>query len=287
MQDIKIALVQMNALVGKVDLNLATHEKFVKKASRLEVELICFPELSVTGHWPNVGRWDVAEKVPDGKSVKFLTKLCEKYNLYISAGLAEKKGPSVFNTQVIVSPAGLLGKQRKLHPSGDEYFFYRAGSEQQIIDIGKAKIGIAICFDNMFPEVQRCLALKGAEVVLMPHAARCGNRWPLNSQMRKEVLSGHNLVVKKVFLSRCYDNGQFGIYCNQIGHAGPKVNHAGGLTVIGPYGDIIEDGGLSGGEKMIITVLHSKLLEQRRKSKCFNLLVRRPQVYKELTNTEN
>ena len=120
MQDIKIALVQMNALVGKVDRNLATHEKFVKKASRLGVEFICFPELSVTGHWPNVARWDVAEEVPEGKSIKFLVQLCEKYNLYISAGIAEKKGPSVFNTQVIVGPAGFLGKQRKLHPSRDE-----------------------------------------------------------------------------------------------------------------------------------------------------------------------
>ena len=139
----------------------------------------------------------------------------------------------------------------------------------------------------MFPEVQRCLAIRGAEIVLMPHAARCGNKWPLNSQMRKEVLLGHNLVVKKVFLSRCYDSAQFGLYCNQVGHAGPKVNHAGGLTVIGPYGDIIEDGGDSRKEKMLTTVLHSKHLEDRRKGKCFNLLVRRPQVYKELTNTEN
>jgi len=286
MEDINIALVQMNALVGKITDNLARHEYFIRKAAQKGVELLCFPELSITGHWPDPRRWDVSESVPGGQSVRLLKELCVKYGIFVSAGIAEKGGVCVYNTQFIVGPDGFLGKQRKLHPSGDEYFFYRAGSSIEIIDIGKAKIGIAICFDNMFPEVQRVLAIKGSEIILMPHAARCGNKWPLSEKAKKETVGVHKFTVKKIFASRCYDNGQFGLYCNQVGRAGPKVNHAGGLTVLGPDGSIIADSDNLLKEKMLITTLSAKILDDRRKCKCFNLLVRRPDLYTELTKND-
>ena len=46
-----------------------------------------------------------------------------------------------------------------------------------MFDIGRCKVGTVICYDNQFPEIARVLALRGAEVLLMPHAARF-KPWP-------------------------------------------------------------------------------------------------------------
>ena len=47
---------------------------------------------------------------------------------------------------------------------------YKGGREIPVFDIGPCKVGIVICYDNQFPETARVLALRGADVILMPHA---------------------------------------------------------------------------------------------------------------------
>ena len=282
MRDIKVALVQMNALVGKVDKNLQEHRKYVERAAKLGVELLCFPELSITGHWPDKKRYDVAEEVPGGASYHFIEELAREYGMFIGAGIAEIENGVVYNTYFVAGAKGIVGKQRKLHPSGDEYFYYKAGDRLNVFDIGKANVGIVICFDNMFCEVQRCLAVKGAEVIIMPHASRTCKKWPIEGEKKKEARSSQKKLVGQVYGARCYDNGQFGLYCNQVGHAGPNVTHAGGLFVIAPNGEIIADGGGSMKEKMIAVNLQAEMLNAKRKAACFNLMIRRPGLYSNL-----
>src|SRR5437764_1238222 len=86
--------------------------------------------------------------------------------------MSEKERDIVYNTQVLVGPDGYLGKQRKLHLSRDEAFYYKGGRELPVFDVGPYKVGVIICYDNQFPEIARVLALRGADVLLMPHAAR-------------------------------------------------------------------------------------------------------------------
>ena len=81
-------------------------------------------------------------------------------------------GTSSYNTQVLVGPDGYIGRQRKLHLSRDEGMYYTRAERSRSSTSGKCKIGIAICYDNEFPELPRILALRGAEVLLMPHASR-------------------------------------------------------------------------------------------------------------------
>ena len=77
--------------------------------------------------------------------------------------LSEKERDIVYNTQVLVGPHGYIGKQRKLHLSRDETFYYKGGRDITVFDIGACKVGIVICYDNQFPEVARVLALRGVQ----------------------------------------------------------------------------------------------------------------------------
>src|SRR5262245_28717630 len=171
MQTTRIAAVSMNGFLGERERVLNGIAGWCERAAAEKVDLVLFPELVVHGHCtPNT--WDLAEPVPDGPSVRRLVQLAKHYRLFLSVGLSEKERDIVYNAQVFVGPDGYIGKQRKLHLSRDEVLYYKGGRELNVFDIDKCKVGAVICYDNTFPELARILALRGAEVLLMPHAAR-------------------------------------------------------------------------------------------------------------------
>ena len=59
-----------------------------------------------------------------------------------------------------------------MHLSRDEVNYYKGGRDILVFDVGRCKVGAVICYDNQFPELARVLALRRADVLLMPHAAR-------------------------------------------------------------------------------------------------------------------
>src|SRR5262245_38689097 len=128
MQNLRVAAVSMNSELGKSDQTLHRMDQFCQEAAAEGAELVVFPELVVHGHCtPNT--WEIAERVPEGESVHRLGEMARRSGLFVCAGMSEKEHDIVFNTQVLVGPNGFLGKQRKLHMSRDESFFYKGGRE--------------------------------------------------------------------------------------------------------------------------------------------------------------
>src|SRR5262245_37672336 len=171
MQTTRVAAVSMNGFLGEPDRVLRAIDSWCERAAAERVELVLFPELVIHGHCtPNT--WALAESVPDGPSTTRLVEIAHRHRLTLCAGLSEKERDIVYNTMVLAGPNGYIGKQRKLHLSRDEVFYYKGGRELPVFDIGPCKVGIVICYDNQFPEIARELALRAADVILMPHAAR-------------------------------------------------------------------------------------------------------------------
>lgn len=285
MQDLTVAAIQMNARLGQVQSNLAAHLRLARQAAAAGAELICFPELSITGHWCSGQVWQVAEAIPEGPSTQRLETLATELGVYLSFGLAERERGITFNTQVLLGPGGYIGKQRKLHLSADEYFHFRMGTEIQVFDLGLCRLGIGICYDNMFPEVARVAAVRGAEVFLMPHAARCGS-WPRSRALQRQRVADLKHVWRKCFTARAYDNGMFVIVNNQAGRAGsePETNHAGGILIFDPLGEVVAESQTPHiAQEIVVTRLNAAAYEARRQGVCFNLQTRRPEIYGELT----
>lgn len=231
MQDFTLALIQMNAPLGKTKQNLAAHVAWTQEAVAGGAHLVAFPELSVTGHWCAGDVWTASEPVPGGPTTEALAQLARELRVFIGFGVAEREAGITYNTYAIVGPDGYLGKQRKLHMSGDEYFHFRGGNEIVVLDIGLCQLGIGICYDNLFPEVSRVAAVRGAEVYLMPHAARCG-RWPRDAEAQSRLITQTKALWTRAYAARAYDNGMYVAVCNQAGKAGrrPLANHAGGSS---------------------------------------------------------
>ncbi len=293
MQTIRIAAVSMNSLLGQSEKTLATMSNYCQEAAAAGVELVLLPELIMHGHCtPNT--WEVAEPVPDGPGVEYMCRLARKLELFISFGMSEKEREIVFNTQVLVGPQGYIGKQRKIHLSRDETFFYKGGSQLPVFDIGKCKVGSVICYDNQFPELARILTLRGAEVILMPHAAREGMWHDSESEARAR---------KKVFeyftsyAMRARENATYCIYADQAGKAGivdmypadhfNQPNHPGGAIVFAPDGKIVKHTQLESiQDEMLIADLDAVPFIAARSHPNFTIRNRRPELFDELVQAQ-
>ena len=290
MQTIRIAAVSMNSPLGECEATMAQIDVYARQAVGDGAELVLFPELVVHGHCtPNT--WELAESVPDGPSVQRLVELAREVGAFLSVGLSEKERDIVYNTQVLVGPEGYIGKQRKLHLSRDEGTFYKGGSDINVFDIGKCRVGTVICYDNQFPEVGRVAALRGAEVMLMPHAAREG-RWDDSPESqaaaRRKV---HEWFTP--YRMRAIENACYCVYTDQAGRAGyvdalppghmNQPHHPGGAMVIDPLGRITACAQLDEiRDEIIIADLDAAVINKARSLPNFTLRTRRPELFGEL-----
>jgi len=280
LEDLTVAAIQMNAPLGHVDENLKSIRTWISRAVKSKADLILFPELAITGHWCSTDSWGVSQEVPGGGAIKQVEDLAKKHGVFISVGIGERDRGVQYNCQALVGPGGFVGKQRKLHMSSDEYFYYRGGTEMPVLDAGRCRVGTVICYDNLFPEVPRVLALKGAEVILSPHAGRYGKR----TRGKKKPVAKQKSFYRKAYTSRAFDNGVYYVVTNQAGHAGKDTNHAGGIMIFDPMGEVIAESETKVIEdEMVVAKLEAKAFQDRRSGRCFNLLTRRPGLFGEIS----
>ena len=171
MQDLRIAMVQMNSRVADYDGNLATIARFSEEAAAQDVDIVCFPELCVCGY--NAGDNTTPEPKPlKGDSLCRLEEIARDGRITLLAGLLERDVSGiVYNTQVVCGPKGYVGHYRKTHVPDVEIGTFCHGDALPVFDHAKARYGIEICYDSHFPEVSTILAGKGAEVIFLPHAS--------------------------------------------------------------------------------------------------------------------
>jgi predicted amidohydrolase len=290
MQTTRVAAVSMNGLLGAPNQVLQAIDGWCAQARAAQAELVLFPELVIHGHCtPNT--WALAEPVPDGPSTARLVEMAHRHRLVLCVGLSEKENDIVYNTQVLIGPEGYVGKQRKLHLSRDEVFYYKGGRELPVFDLGPCKVGIVICYDNQFPEVARVLALRGAEVLLMPHAGRF-KRWddtPASEAAARHYT--HNFLKK--YALRARENACFAILADQVGRAGSvslwppdsenQPHHAGAALVWGPDGELLastQEERIR--EEMIVATLDAALIAEQRALANYMLRTRRQELFGEL-----
>ncbi|MBN1483615.1 MAG: carbon-nitrogen hydrolase [Chloroflexia bacterium] len=165
----KIGYVQFAPSLGDVHATMRQLDYLV--GSEFEVDLLVLPELCNSGYHfvSREQAWGTAETVPDGVFVRYLEGLCRRQGCHIVSGLNERDGEQLYNSAVLVGPGGYVGKYRKLHLFLNELDYFAPGDlGLPVFDLGPARIGLLICFDWIFTEVWRILALKGADIICHP-----------------------------------------------------------------------------------------------------------------------
>lgn len=242
--------------------------RFVSEAERRGADVVCFPELSLTGYSLHRRRGRMTP-MSLAEAETLLTPPARESGSFLMAGLAEESdGARPFITQVIVGPDGLVGRYRKTHLAPPEQGLYQAGDAVETFSIKGATIGIQLCYEAHFPELSTAMALHGADILVFPHAS------PRGSGERKLGSWLRHLP------ARAFDNGVYVAACNQVGETAAGFCFPGVAVVIGPDGRI-EASYTGNDEKILIASLKSDGLLQVRKNRMkYFLPHRRPSLYK-------
>lgn len=272
MKDTKIALVQMESVVGERQRNLKKIEHYIKEAYKNKVDIICFPEAAIDGYSKEV-YYAKDEEISELK--KIFTTWAVDHSITILVGFIEGNcTDKPYITHLIATPDGKIDFYRKSHLGKSEIEHFSSGNELPVFKTPTSTIGIQICWETHLPEISRVMALKGADIIFTPFAS------PVKTGDRRDIWL-------KYLAARAYDNTVFVAACNLIGPNGKGTTFGGGLLALDPKGNLIEED-FNGEESILFVELDSELINnirnQDNNSMKFTYYMnhRRPELYKEI-----
>ncbi len=218
----RIGFLQMHPRFGAVRDNVRRAAGILDRISDATIVL---PELFNTGYlFRNEEELSsLAETVPGGYTVSEMLKLAKRRRLNLVFGIAQKQRGKFYNSAIFLSSKGKVEVYQKVHLFDREKLFFSRGSSLKTVSAGEAKLGILICFDWVFPEVSRALALEGAQILCHPS----------------------NLVLpyaQDAMKTRCIENRVFAITANRIGsesRGAAALTFTGGSQIVGPAGEVL------------------------------------------------
>ena len=165
MTSMQIGLVQMRCEKGAIDQNLAAIAAHVRAAGRRGVDVLCFPEMCITGYVDPTRQPKAALRL-DGPEVARFAALTRDAELTAIAGLVEANPRGKpFITQVVASAGRLRGFYRKRTIVDEEALWFAPGTAVPAFEHPKGVFGVAICADIGDPNVFAESARRGARVI--------------------------------------------------------------------------------------------------------------------------
>jgi predicted amidohydrolase len=263
---VTVALAQMGPADAAIDIQIERLCAIAEKAARGGAQLCCFPELALTDYFPATR---VKEPLTrglrlDDPRLAPLRRQAAEAGMALVLGYGETDNVVLHNTAAIFRGDGeLLGKYRKMHlpanffgASGDvanfEKFYFQPGDLGfPVFEMGWGCLGIQICYDRNFPEGFRCLALAGAEIIVVPTCAPTfGVPWAAE-------------MWEMLCRVRAYENGCFVLGINKVGREGDS-EFFGRSLVMSPFGGppiAVAQG--DGDEALIVTIDLADVLAAR------------------------
>jgi predicted amidohydrolase len=146
--------------------------------------------------------------------------LAQSLHSYLAVGYAELRGDSMFNSMNIYAPSGdVVLRYSKSHTANDEPFNSQ-GAEFPVVDTELGRWGALICFDRQLPETARILAVKGAQLILVPAWGMSGE---INDVMMRTRAFENGVHIAFVHPHRCLIIDPSGTIVAQDSGAGDEV----------------------------------------------------------------
>lgn len=264
-QKVKIALAQMDCVLKDKNRNLI-HSMEILEKLKGKVDMVCFPEFFTTGYnLKMIGAdfYDIAETIP-GETTEQISKKAKKYAMAILGSIVEKDPlcPDIlYDSVFIINKNGeLAGKYRKYYVYPLEHEYFRAGNKIPVVDLGIARVGLAICYDHAFPELFRALSLKGAQIIFILSAVPKGFEYLLNLRAR----------------ARAQDNQLFIAHVNRVGKDG-DIQFCGLSKMVNPRGEVIAEASATQEEVLIGVCELDMIMKERKQERVTKSL--RPEIY--------
>ena len=159
-----IAAAQITCLAGNIDVNIERHAQAVALAAKHHVNLLIFPELSLTGYELELAR-KLGLTLQDPR-LEVLRTQAKRYNMTIVVGapLGCSDGDALYIGAVVFSPDGTLYSYTKQYLHGEEPDFFVPGQGGPQLNVGEKTLGLAICADIAEPSHPKYAADHGADI---------------------------------------------------------------------------------------------------------------------------
>lgn len=270
---LRTAVVQLNSRDNPAE-NVATVDRFLDRAADMGAQFVALPE-----YWTYLGPYEgfeeAAQTIP-GPAIERLQEKARKHKMIVHGGSIVEQHPELkgkfYNTSVLINRDGeIVAKYRKIHlfdvrlTNGEKHYESERivpGNEIVTAEIDGITFGLSICYDLRFPELYRLLALRGAQVLMVPasftlHTGR--DHW--------EVL----------LRARAIENLCYVVAPAHVGSYPPNKQCFGRSMIVDPWGLVLAQ---AQDEPMVImTEINLAKIDQARvQIPC--LENRRPQAYK-------
>jgi N-carbamoylputrescine amidase len=259
----------MNSRAKARDENVERAAAFVDEAVRQGADLVVLPEFFNVEYFPQYrdARYMDYAEAEDGYTQTRIRAKAREHGVHIVSTIFEMaRAGHYYDTAMLLGPEGeIVGKYRKVHPAALlslEKLYFRGGSSFPVSRVGEWTLGFSTCYDNLFPESCRCLALQGAEMIIAPYATPVADPW------------------ENFLTTRALENGVYLAACNHVGPEG-EWQMSGKSMLVDPLGKILLQA--SPTEEQIISwdCDREQVIQARRRFPLFR--DRRPDAYGAIT----
>lgn len=221
----RAAVVQTLAVLGDLEANIALLTRYTEEAVRLGARLVVFPECMNTGYLFDSKEHCARLAEPlNGHYVQAMAELAKKHRIHIASGFTEKeqKSGKIFNSGILLDSRGELALHyhKQFLATHDQNWFEFGELGCPVADTELGRIGLLICFDGRIPEIARCLALSGAEIIL-------------------DMANFFAMDQAEMWVpARAFENGVWFVAATKAG-VERSIYYPGGSMIVAPTGDVV------------------------------------------------
>ena len=259
-----------------IDAGLRTIERSIAAAAAEGAGLVVFPESTLGGYMREPMPGESGPEIPvaldrDGPEIAALVAMAG--DTVVCAGYTEAGAEGRrYASAVCVDGSGVLGHHRKVHLPAGERFAYTPGDGFAAFDTPVGRIGMLICYDKLFPEASRALALDGADIIASMAA------WPVCRQRpaRRVAQDRQTRHFNVIDSARAVENQVVWVSSNQTGTLGP-LRFLGNAKVVDPDGVVLARTGAGAG--MALARIDAAAAVRESRMVFDHLADRRPEAY--------
>ena len=258
-----------------LERSFARIEGTLRVARERGAGLVVFPECTLGGYLREPLPGEMGPDLPpalDPRGPEIDRLIALAGDTVVCLGYTEAAPGGPYSTAVCVSGDGVLGRQRKVHLPPAERFAYAPGDGFAAFDTPAGRIGMLLCYDKLFPEAARTLALDGAETIA------CLASWPADRHRPAARIEDDRQArhFDLTAASRAVENQVTWVSSNQSGAWGP-LRFLGRAQVVDPDGVVRARTGSRAG--LALARLDTRAVRARVRAHLDPLADRRPPAY--------